>query len=112
MESLREIVKQNLEELRSREDAIYFQGTIKALEKIESNLNECIRLISEFRKNRVKRMVNDSLGFNTIDESKNQTTAVALSKKVLPFGNVTADGNRRAPGKTALLLHKAPDMER
>lgn len=43
MESLREIVRKKLEELRSREDAIYFQGTIKALEEIESRLNDCIR---------------------------------------------------------------------
>jgi len=112
MESLKEIVRESLEELRSRDDAIYFQGTIKALEKIESNLDECIKLMSEFRANQVKRMVNNSLGLHAISEIKNETTAVALTKNVLPFVNVDADGNRRAAVKKALLLLKAPDLER
>jgi len=40
METLKDIVKINLEELKNRSDAIYFLNTIKALEKINSKLEQ------------------------------------------------------------------------
>jgi len=43
MEKLKDIVKKNLEELKSSSDAIYFLNTIKALEEINSKLEQTNR---------------------------------------------------------------------
>jgi hypothetical protein len=100
MESLREIVKKSLQELRSRTDAHYFANTIKALEEIEAKLEE----------SPIERLV--KLNFIILKCIRQQSKAAgALSKNAFPFDKEPADGNRRAPEITALTEIKAPDLD-
>jgi hypothetical protein len=85
MESLREIVKRSLLELKSREDAHYFFHTITALEIIEAKLEE----------DPIENLIKRNLLIWRCLRSLN--TAGALSKNDSPFDKVAADGNRRAP---------------